>query len=94
MTKSWNPLDYIPHLMLGIIIAMPLFLFVCAIDQAFGNDVVLDTFSGEKSICTRTQYNYSVKTTQCVERVNVAATCKKVEHTGPVFGTFINTKCE
>ena len=94
MKRSWNPLDYIPHLLLAYFIAIPLLLFVCAIDQGFGTDVVLDTYSGQKSVCTRTQYNYSVKTTQCVERVLVAATCKKIEHTGPIFGTFTNERCE
>ena len=94
MKRSWNPLDYIPHLLLACFIAIPLLLFVCAIDQGFGTDVVLDTYSGQKSVCTRTQYNYSVKTTQCVERVLVAATCKKIEHTGPIFGTFTNDRCE
>lgn len=89
-----NPLDFIPHLIVGCLIAMPLFLFVCAIDQAFGSDVVLDTYSGQKSVCTRQQYNYSTKSTQCVERVLVAATCKKVEHNGPVFGIFTNERCE
>jgi len=89
-----NPLDFIPHLILCCIIAMPVLLFVCAIDQGFGSDKVLDTYSGQKSVCTRTQYNYSVKTTQCVERVLVAATCKKTEHTGPVFGVFTNERCE
>lgn len=92
--KLRNPLDYIPYLILGCLIAMPLFLFVCAIDQGFGSDKVLDTYSGQKSVCTRTQYNYSVKTTQCVERVLVAATCKKIEHTGPVFGVFTSERCE
>ena len=89
-----NPLDYIPHLIVGCLIAMPLFLFVCAIDQAFGTDVVLDTYSGQKSVCTRYQYNAASKSTQCMERLLVAATCKKIEHTGPVFGTFINERCE
>jgi len=94
MSRSWNPLDYIPHLMLAAIIAMPLLLLVCAIDQGFGSDKVLDTYSGQKSVCTRYQYNNSTKSTQCVERVLVAATCKKVEHTGPIFGVFVNERCE
>jgi len=89
-----NPLDYIPHLIVGCFIAMPVLLFVCAIDQAFGNDVVLDTYSGQKSVCTRYQFNSSLKTTQCVERVLVAATCKKIEHDGPIFGKFTNERCE
>jgi hypothetical protein len=94
MSRSYNPLDYIPHLIVGCIIAMPLFLFVCAIDQGFGSDKVLDTYSGQKSVCTRYQFNSSLKVTQCVERVMVAATCKKIEHTGPVFGVFTNERCE
>ena len=89
-----NPLDYIPHLIVGTMIAIPVLLVTCAIDQGFGDDVVLDTYSGQKLVCTRTQYNYSTKTTQCVERVNVAAVCKKIEHTGPIFGTFITERCE
>lgn len=89
-----NPLDYIPHLILGCIIAMPVLLFVCAIDQAFGNDVVLNTWPGQKSVCARQQFNYSLKVTQCVEYKSVPATCKKVEHTGPIFGTFTNDRCE
>ena len=89
-----NPLDFIPHLIVAAIIAMPVLLFVCAIDQGFGSDVVLDTYSGQKSVCTRYQYNNNTKSTQCVERVMVAATCKKIEHTGPIFGTFINERCE
>ena len=89
-----NPLDYIPHFILGCFIALPVMLFVCAIDQGFGDDVLLDTFPGTKSVCARQQYNYSTKTTQCMEHKSVEATCKKVEHTGPIFGTFINTRCE
>ena len=89
-----NPLDYIPHLILGCFIAMPVLLVVCAIDQGFGSDKVLDTFEGQKSVCTHYQYNYSLKHTQCMGYKSVPATCKKVEHTGPVFGTFTNTRCE
>ena len=89
-----NPLDYIPHLILGCFIAIPVLLIVCAIDQGFGNDVLLDTFPGTKSVCAHQQYNYSTKTTQCTLYQSVPATCKKVEHTGPIFGTFINTRCD
>ena len=89
-----NPLDFIPHLIVGMFIAMPIFLFVCAIDQAFGNDVTLDSWDGSKSVCSFWQYNASTKTTQCNTYKSVPAICKKIEHTGPVFGTFINTKCE
>lgn len=89
-----NPLDYIPHLILGCIIAMPIFLVVCAVDQGFGTDKVLDTFEGQKSVCSFWQYNAASKTTQCQSYKSVPATCKKVEHTGPVFGTFTNTRCE
>ena len=89
-----NPLDYIPHLILGCFIALPILLFVCAIDQAFGSDVVLQTWNGSKSVCSRTEYNYSVKHTVCKEYKSVPALCKKIEHTGPVFGTFINDRCE
>lgn len=89
-----NPLDYIPHLIIGCFVALPVFLFVCAIDQAFGSDVTLDTFPGTKSVCSFYQYNYSLKTTQCMSYKSVEATCKKVEHTGPVFGTFVNTRCD
>ena len=89
-----NPLDYIPHLILGCFIALPVFLFVCAIDQAFGNDVVLDTYPGQKSVCSFYQYNAAIKQTQCMSYKTIPATCKKVEHTGPVFGTFTNDRCE
>lgn len=89
-----NPLDFIPHLILGCFIALPVLLFVCAIDQAFGNDVILDTYAGQKSVCSTWQYNAAVKSTQCMSYKSVLATCKKVEHTGPVFGTFTNTRCE
>ena len=89
-----NPLDFIPHLIVAFFIAMPLLLFVCAIDQAFGDDVMLNTWAGTKSVCSRQQYNYSLKITQCVEYKSVPAVCKKVEHTGPIFGTFINDRCE
>lgn len=89
-----NPLDFIPHLIVGCFIAMPVLLFVCAIDQGFGSDKVLDTFEGQKSVCTHYQYNNSLKHTQCMGYKSVPATCNKVEHTGPVFGTFTNTRCE
>lgn len=89
-----NPLDFIPHLIVGCIIALPLFLFVCAIDQAFGTDVTLDTYSGQKSVCSVWQYNAASKTTQCQSYKTVPATCKKIEHTGPVFGVFTNDRCE
>jgi len=89
-----NPLDFIPHLILGCIIAGPLLLLVCAIDHAIGTDKVLNTWTGTKSVCSRQQYNYSLKVTQCKEYKSVPAACKKVEHTGPIFGTFINDRCE
>jgi hypothetical protein len=89
-----NPLDYIPHLIVASIVAIPVLLFVCAIDDAFGTDVTLDTYSGQKSVCTRWQYNSASKSTQCAERLMVAATCKKIEHTGPVFGVVVHERCE
>ena len=89
-----NPLDYIPHFILACFIAMPLLLVVCAIDQVFGSDKVLDTYQGSKSVCTFYQYNAAVKQTQCMGHKSVPATCKKVEHTGPIFGTFTNDRWE
>ena len=89
-----NPLDYIPHLILACFISMPVLLVVCAIDQGFGSDKVLDTWAGSKSVCAQWQYNAASKTTQCLYYRSVPATCKKVEHTGPVFGTFTNDRCE
>jgi hypothetical protein len=89
-----NPLDFIPHLIVGCIIAMPALLFVCAIDQGFGSDKVLNTWTGTKSVCAEQKYNYSLKQTQCVRHQSVPAVCKKVEHTGPIFGTFTNDRCE
>jgi hypothetical protein len=94
MSRSYNPLDYIPHLIVACFIAMPLLLVVCAIDQGFGSDKVLDTWAGTKSVCAEQKYNYSLKHTQCVRYQSVPATCKKVEHTGPIFGTFTNDRCE
>jgi hypothetical protein len=89
-----NPLDFIPHFILACILAMPALLIVCAIDQGFGSNQVLNTWTGTKSVCSRQQYNYSLKITQCKEYTTVPAVCKKVEHTGPIFGTFTNDRCE
>ena len=89
-----NPLDFIPHLIVGCIIAGPLLLLVCAIDNAIGTDVTLKTFTGSKSVCVAQQYNYSVKHMVCTQYKTVPAACKTVEHTGPIFGTFTNDRCE
>ena len=89
-----NPLDYIPHLILGCIIGIAGLLGATAVDHIFGNDVVLDTYQGQKLVCAQQQYNYSTKTTQCVRHATVPATCKKIDHTGPVFGRFTHESCE
>jgi hypothetical protein len=94
MKYSLNPLDYIPHLILGVIIGIAGLLGACAINHIFGEQTVLDTFPGTKSVCAQQQYNYSTKTTQCVRHATVPATCKKVEYRGPIFDTYISTNCD
>ena len=69
-------------------------LFLLTVNEAFATKTVLDTYPGTKSVCSRTEYSYSVKHTVCKEYRSVPATCKKVETDGPVFDKFVNTTCE
>ena len=94
MKYSFNPLDYIPHLILGCILSIIGLLGICAINHIFGDQTVLETFPGTKSVCAQQQYNYSLKITQCVRHVNVPAVCKKTERSGPIFDTYVTTDCE
>lgn len=94
MRKYLDPYYLFPALFLSIVLAMAGLLLLCAINHAFGTQTVLETFPGTKTVCSRQQYNYSTKTTVCVEHKSVPAVCKKTEYSGPIFDTYINTQCE
>jgi hypothetical protein len=89
-----NPLDFIPHLILACIIAMPAMLVVVGINHVFGTQTVLETHPGTKSVCAQLQYNNNLKVSQCVRYAVVPATCKTTQYTGPIFDTYNNTQCE
>ena len=63
-------------------------------NKALGTETVLDTYAGTKSVCTRFEYNYSVKHQDCKAYATVPATCKKVELVGPIFDPIQYTQCE
>ena len=69
-------------------------LVAIAINTSFGEQTVLEEYAGTKSVCAQWFYNSASKTTQCHHNKTVPATCKVIEHTGPVFDTFVNTTCE
>ncbi len=95
MTKmySFTP-KFVIYLFGGLALFFVGTLFLCAVNDAMATKTVLDTFPGTKSVCTRTEYNYSVKHTVCKTYATVPATCKKVETVGPIFDPYVNTNCE
>ena len=62
-------------------------------NQALGTDTVLETWPGTKSVCTRYEYNYSLKHTECKAHASVPATCQKKELVGPIFDPIVHTEC-
>lgn len=89
-----DPFLIIPMVVGGIFLTAGVMVFLALVNDAVGTQTVLETFPGTKSVCARQQYNYSLKVTQCVEYKTVPAVCKKIERSGPIFDTFVNTKCE
>jgi len=90
---SFTP-NIVAYLFLALVAVVSVTIFLALVNDVMATKTVLETSSGQKSICTRFQYNYSLKSTQCAERVLVAATCKKVESVGPIFDPIITTTCE
>jgi hypothetical protein len=76
---------------IGVITVIALFL--CAVNDAMATKTVLETWPGTKSVCTRQEWNYSLKVTQCKAYANVPATCKKTETAGPIFDAYMYTEC-
>lgn len=64
------------------------------INDGFATKTVLETYPGTKSVCVATRYDYSVKHSVCTQHKNVPATCTKTEVVGPIFESFITTRCE
>ncbi len=89
---SFTP-TFIIYLFGGLALFVVGTLFLCAVNDAMATKTVLDTFPGTKSVCTRTEYNYSVKHTVCKTYATVPATCKKTETAGPIFDAFVHTEC-
>ncbi len=89
---SFTP-TFIIYLFGGLALFVVGTLFLCAVNDAMATKTVLDTFPGTKSVCTRTEYNYSVKHTVCKTYASVPATCKKTETAGPIFDAFVHTEC-
>jgi len=89
-----DPFLLIPAFVAGVFLSGAALVVLALINSVLGHQTVLETFPGTKSVCSRQQVNYSLKVTQCVEHITVAATCKKIEHTGPIFDAFVNTTCE
>lgn len=90
---SFTP-SFVWYLLIAMAVGFVGLLVLCGINEAFGTQTVLQTFPGTKSVCTLSQYNYSLKHTECKTYATVPATCKKTEHKGPVWDTFVNTTCE
>ena len=76
----------------GFLVAM-FALFLCAVNYAMATHTVLETWPGTKSVCTRQEWNYSLKVTQCKAYANVPATCNKIESVGPIFDPIVHTEC-
>ena len=66
---------------------------LCAVNDIMATKTVLATFPGTKSVCTHSEYNYSVKHTVCKTYASVPATCVKTETAGPIFDAFTHTEC-
>ncbi len=69
-------------------------IILAMFNKVLGTETVLETFPGTKSVCTRQEYNYSVKHTVCKTYASVPATCTKKELVGPIFDPIIHTECE
>ena len=95
MTKlySFTP-DWAIYLFGGLAASFFGLLLAVAINTAFGTQTVIETHPGTKSVCAQQQFNYSLKVTQCIRYQTVPAVCKKTEHAGPVFDTFVSETCE
>ena len=91
-THSFTP-KFIIYLFGGLALLVMGTLFLCAVNDAMATKTVLETFPGTKSVCTHSQWNYSLKVTQCKTYATVPATCTKIETVGPIFDPYVNTNC-
>ena len=89
-----DPFLLLPAIVAAAMLSVGFVVVLAMFNSVLGHQTVLETYPGTKQVCSRQQYNYSLKITQCVEHITVAATCKKIEHTGPIFDAFVNTTCE
>ena len=83
-----------PYTIFAGFVAVGIVVLVALVNDVLSTKTVLETFPGQKSVCTRQQWNYNLKVTQCVEHALVTATCKKIESVGPVFDPIISTQCD
>lgn len=89
-----DPFLLIPMFVAGVFLSAAFVVVLALFNSVLGTHTVIETFPGTKSVCSRQQFNYSLKVTQCVEHVTVSAVCKKVETNGPIFDPFVSTTCE
>lgn len=89
-----DPFLLIPMFVAGVFLSAAFVVVLALVNSVLGTQTVIETWPGTKSVCSRQQFNYSLKVTQCVEHITVSAVCKKIEHTGPIFDTFTNSTCE
>ena len=80
--------------LIGAVLAFIVLTVMLALtNKVLGTETVLETYAGTKSVCTRTEYNYSLKYTQCKAYATVSATCKKLRLDGPIFDPIFHEEC-
>jgi hypothetical protein len=85
--------NFVPYTIFAGFIAVGMVVLIALVNDVLATKTVLETWPGTKSVCTRQEWNYSLKVTQCKAYANVPATCNKIESVGPIFGPIIHTEC-
>jgi hypothetical protein len=85
--------NIVPYTIFAGFVAVGVVVLIALVNDVLATKTVLETWPGTKSVCTRQEWNYSLKVTQCKAYASVPATCKKTETAGPIFDPFVYTDC-
>jgi len=86
--------NYIVAIIAIIVTGFWVLIMAALINQKYGTHTVIETYNGTKSVCSLYQFNYNLRITQCMEYKKLPAVCNKIQHTGPIFPSFVNINCE
>ena len=85
--------NIVPYTIFAGFIAVGMVVLIALVNDVLSTKTVLETWPGTKSVCTRQEWNYSLKVTQCKAYASVPATCNKIESVGPIFDPIVHTEC-